>query len=116
MCTQASYKSMWLSMGGICLPPGCDPCKTGSNPSIEEKLADAAPFCKNTYYYTQAYEIPQGCGDFTEALRNQCGLDAEAIASATGMEYFPAFAGFGPGKTVCLPEYCQPCQPAVVVS
>ena len=111
MHMQASIRGLF-STEGICLPAGCDPC--ASYPlEAPPRLDQAAPFCGINYMYTKAYNIPAGCGYFPDALMSRCGLEGEAVAEASGMAAYPAFAGFGQGKTVCLPEICDPCGESV---
>ncbi|KAK9806027.1 hypothetical protein WJX73_007003 [Symbiochloris irregularis] len=63
-----------------------------------------------------AYEIPLGCTQVQDKLKERCGLTPQAVALASGFLYDSEAqlgAGFGAGLSMCLPEGCKPCDMAL---
>ena len=92
----------------VCLPEDCDPC--APYPAEPTPVMSAEPDCSSSnYFFTKAYSIPAGCGYVPEALEVACGVSAEAVAEASGHQRYPQYAGFGEGRTICVPDTCDPC-------
>lgn len=101
--------SLDLTEEGVCLPRGCDPCVAHPGKTREAAALEvAAPFCENSYFFTEPYRIPSGCEHFSTALVERCKIEPEAVADASGMHDYP-FDRFGEAQTVCLPQFCDPC-------
>ena len=59
--------------------------------------------------FQSLYDIPTSCDRFSDRAAAACGISMVDLAGASASLQAGGFTGFAPGRSVCLPDGCDPC-------